>query len=296
MSMSVAAAASLGRTTASPLSRLVKRGAGKGAAAAPSRGIQRGARADAAIIDGKAIALDVREEVRIKVEEMKAKHGKVPGRGRRTAPAHPISLGQSILHSDRDKTTRQSPPPPLPTPPTSRAVYAPYLARYRAPAVIHWHVIPLAARATRPNNLSGNTIVFGKPVARKHRPIQANPFQSPPPPPRRDFYAPSPARSLASAVTPSIRRTSRDNLTPIATRANGGCVGAWRTSCRMFLEVRAHDSVHIHGSVAATLRRGLAVVLVGARKDSETYVRSKKKAGLTASICSSHFKRTVLSL
>jgi 5,10-methylene-tetrahydrofolate dehydrogenase/methenyl tetrahydrofolate cyclohydrolase len=27
-----------------------------------------------------------------------------------------------------------------------------------------------------------------------------------------------------------------------------------------------------------TLRRGLAVVLVGSRKDSETYVRSKKKA------------------
>ena len=87
MSMSVASAASIGRATASPLSRLVKRGAGNGKAAAPSRSLSRGARADATIIDGKAIALDVREEIRVKVEEMKAKHGKVPGGGQ---PHRPI--------------------------------------------------------------------------------------------------------------------------------------------------------------------------------------------------------------
>ena len=43
------------------------------------RALPRSARADAAIIDGKAIAADVREEVRAKVAEMKEKHGKVPG-------------------------------------------------------------------------------------------------------------------------------------------------------------------------------------------------------------------------
>mmetsp|Transcript_2811 Transcript_2811/g.6838 ORF Transcript_2811/g.6838 Transcript_2811/m.6838 type:complete len:343 (-) Transcript_2811:275-1303(-) len=44
-----------------------------------ARTLPRSARADAAIIDGKAIALVVREEVRVRVAAMKEKHGKVPG-------------------------------------------------------------------------------------------------------------------------------------------------------------------------------------------------------------------------
>jgi|MDSW01.3.fsa_nt_gb hypothetical protein len=55
-----------------PLRRAAARRAG-------ARALPRSARADASIIDGKAIAADVREEVRVKVAEMKEKHGKVPG-------------------------------------------------------------------------------------------------------------------------------------------------------------------------------------------------------------------------
>ena len=46
---------------------------------APARALPRSARAEASFIDGKAIAADVREEVRVGVAQMKEKIGKVPG-------------------------------------------------------------------------------------------------------------------------------------------------------------------------------------------------------------------------
>ena len=46
---------------------------------APARALPRSARAEAKLIDGKAIAADVREEVRVGVADMKEKVGKVPG-------------------------------------------------------------------------------------------------------------------------------------------------------------------------------------------------------------------------
>ena len=46
---------------------------------APARALPKSARAEAKLIDGKAIAADVREEVRVGVADMKEKVGKVPG-------------------------------------------------------------------------------------------------------------------------------------------------------------------------------------------------------------------------
>ena len=63
-------------TFAAPLTLRVTRGALR---TAPARALPRSARAEAKLIDGKAIAADVREEVRVGVAQMKEKIGKVPG-------------------------------------------------------------------------------------------------------------------------------------------------------------------------------------------------------------------------
>ena len=82
MSMNAAAVASSTRWTTSSATAPLRATNRARRAAAASRALPRSARADASIIDGKAIAADVREEVRVKVAEMKEKHGKVPGKGR----------------------------------------------------------------------------------------------------------------------------------------------------------------------------------------------------------------------
>jgi hypothetical protein len=86
MSMNAAALASNVGWATSAAAPLKARRAVKSRAAA--RTLPQAARADAKIIDGKAIAADVREEVRVKVAAMKEKHGKVPGKGalRHTRP------------------------------------------------------------------------------------------------------------------------------------------------------------------------------------------------------------------
>lgn len=87
MSMNAAALASnAGGWATSTAAPLKARRAVKSRAAA--RTLPQAARADAKIIDGKAIAADVREEVRVKVAAMKEKHGKVPGKcaSRHTRP------------------------------------------------------------------------------------------------------------------------------------------------------------------------------------------------------------------
>lgn len=83
MSMNAAALASNVGWATSAAAPLKARRAVKSRAAARTL-----PQADAKIIDGKAIAADVREEVRVKVAAMKEKHGKVPGKGalRHTRP------------------------------------------------------------------------------------------------------------------------------------------------------------------------------------------------------------------
>ena len=73
---SAASAATLGWKISAPAPLRRRSGAVRATAA---RALPKSARADAAIIDGKAIAEQVREEVRVKVAEMKETHGKVPG-------------------------------------------------------------------------------------------------------------------------------------------------------------------------------------------------------------------------
>ena len=77
MNVVAAAATTLGwSASAAPLLLRATRGAVR---TAPARALPKSARAEAKLIDGKAIAADVREEVRVGVADMKEKVGKVPG-------------------------------------------------------------------------------------------------------------------------------------------------------------------------------------------------------------------------
>lgn len=77
MTYAAAAATTLGwSASAAPLLLRATRGAVR---TAPARALPKSARAEAKLIDGKAIAADVREEVRVGVADMKEKVGKVPG-------------------------------------------------------------------------------------------------------------------------------------------------------------------------------------------------------------------------
>ena len=120
---SAASATTLGWKISATASLRRRAGAVRATAA---RALPKSARADAAIIDGKAIAEQVREEVRVKVAEMKEKNGKVPGAFPPQRPRTPrasslpcASLPASVpsipnpCFSHRARTSDPLTPPPL---------------------------------------------------------------------------------------------------------------------------------------------------------------------------------------
>lgn len=102
MSMNAAAVAStVARWATSAAAPVKARRAAAVNGSSSRRLLPRSARADAAIIDGKAIAEDVREEVRLKVAEMKEKHGKVPGESQREHTSNPTERNRRRTRTRR---------------------------------------------------------------------------------------------------------------------------------------------------------------------------------------------------
>lgn len=106
MNVAAAAATTLGwSASAAPLLLRATRGAVR---TAPARALPKSARAEAKLIDGKAIAADVREEVRVGVADMKEKVGKVPG----TSDPNPhalVSIHSTPTPSHRTTLSRRDP-------------------------------------------------------------------------------------------------------------------------------------------------------------------------------------------
>ena len=107
--MNVAAAAATTLGWSASAAHLLLRATRGAVRTAPARALPKSARAEAKLIDGKAIAADVREEVRVGVADMKEKVGKVPGTSDPNPHALIVPIHSTPTPSHRPTLSRRDP-------------------------------------------------------------------------------------------------------------------------------------------------------------------------------------------